>query len=88
MTKQVYSIWVEGYSITGSSAPAGFVADVEATSFREACIKFFTPDTRKHWGEFNPEKLTVWGCRLFNKPEGARKRFRSVEIEWDEGIAP
>jgi len=68
MTK--YNIWMEGYRITGGSAPATFVGEIEADSFSEACVKLCGNDPN-----FNKDNLTVWGCGLFDNEKRARRLF-------------
>lgn len=71
MTK--YNIWMEGLLITGmegTPSKAWCVAEVEASSFKEACIKYFKDDSN-----FNEEHLSVWGCRLYDNEQDARRLF-------------
>ena len=61
---------MEGYCITGGSAPATFVGEIEADSFSEACEKLCGSDPN-----FNKENLSVWGCRLYDGEALARRSF-------------
>jgi hypothetical protein len=80
-----YKIWIEGWSATGGSSDASFIGEVEAESFREACLtvryhdKFHYVPARgqllSKQKTFNAEGLTDWGCRLFDNEEDARKSF-------------
>lgn len=65
-----YEIWMEGYAVTGNTADATLCGTVEAETFAEACKKHFKGDK-----DFDPIKLNVWGCRLFDNETDARKAF-------------
>lgn len=74
-----FEIWSEGYLATGMEgipACARKLAEVDADSFREACDKVCSD---KSWqernGDYNAERLTVWGCRLFDNEADARELF-------------
>ena len=71
----VFEIYVEGHQATGSSSTAQLITTQEAPSFREACIRAHQRGAFKGYGEFNPEKLTLWGCRLFDNRTDAQKSF-------------
>jgi hypothetical protein len=68
--KKLYEVWEEGYIITGNSAPAHKRGEVEATSFQEACDILLKDNT-----DYNSERLTVWGCKLYDNEADARKSF-------------
>ena len=74
-----FEIWSEGYLATGMEGipeKARMLAEVEADSFQEACDKLCSdPDWQRRYGNYNPERLTVWGCRLFDNEADARKSF-------------
>lgn len=65
-----YEIWSEGYLATGNMSGAHFHGKQAGKSFREACEKFF-----KERVFFNKENLTIWGCRLYDNEQEARKNF-------------
>ena len=67
---KVYTIWIEGYQIQGGSCKASEVATIKANSFKEACKIHYKNDKL-----FNEEKLTVWGCELYDNEIDARKSF-------------
>lgn len=55
-------------------AGAEFLGTVEAETFQEACDKYAVenPD----WASsYDSERLTHWGCRLFDNEMDARKAF-------------
>jgi hypothetical protein len=69
-----FSVWLEGYEVTGNESNARFVGTVEADTFAEACAELMA---KPPWndGNFNREALTYWGCRLFDNEADARKTF-------------
>ena len=69
-----FNIWEEGYACTGESGTAQFLGSVYAETFKEACDKFVAkhPEYREY---YDPEKLAIWGCRLFDNESDARKCF-------------
>ena len=66
----IYEIWMEGYAAIGEYSGATFHGKIEAESFKDACIKKFQGNKY-----FNSEKLTYWGCGLFDNVIDARKNF-------------
>lgn len=74
-----FAIWSEGYLATGMEgipAPAIKLGDVEADTFKDACVKLCTqPGWQERNGNFDAERLAVWGCQLFDNEAGARKNF-------------
>ena len=71
-----YEIYTEGYRATGDSGPAYKLGEVEADSFREACIKLCAPkEFQERHGNFDPVSLTVWGCRLFDNLNDASASY-------------
>jgi len=69
-----YSIWSEGYRATGNSSGANFEGVGHGETFREACDDLARRD-QVFAKYYNPEKLTLWGCRLFDNESDARKSF-------------
>jgi len=72
-----YDIWQEGYAVTGNSSSAILLMEqVEADSFKDACIKYInTPKGKSMSSYFIEDRLTIWGCRLFSDESSARKSF-------------
>lgn len=70
----LFEIWSEGYVVTGNSAGAYYHGSIRAETFREACIKFAEQNSefKKY---FDSDKMTYWGCKLFNNGTDARKSF-------------
>lgn len=69
-----YEVWIEGYRANEEHSTAQLLAKVEATNFKEACIKAVKQST---WAEpyFNEDNLTVWGCKMFDNEADARRNF-------------
>jgi hypothetical protein len=70
---KVYEIWVEGYIVTGDYGFADKLGEVAGITFRDACVNFFR--LRDDSTYFEPDRLTYWGCRLFERESDARKSF-------------
>ncbi len=68
-----YTIWMEGFLITGGGAPAQFLGMYEANSFLEACKT--AVHVGNHTSDYNEERNTIWGCRLFDNEKDARRSF-------------
>lgn len=67
---KTFNVWVEGYSATGGGSQAWLKGLAQADNFEEACCIIFNDDPY-----FNKDKLSVWGCRLFDNESDARKSF-------------
>jgi hypothetical protein len=66
-----YEVWSEGYCCTGCEGKpvtATFEGSVKAESFEEACDILFK-------GRDDYVNGRIWGCRLFDNEEDARKGF-------------
>jgi hypothetical protein len=66
----LFQVWQEGFRATGESSPAIFHGEVEASTFRDACIAIFKGNST-----FEESTLTYWGCRLFDNETKARSSF-------------
>lgn len=72
----IFKLWSEGYAITGGHGSATYEGEVEAENLYEAKLTLL----RQRYGPKPlPQHLldnpTVWGCRLFDNEEDARKSF-------------
>lgn len=76
---QRFEVWLEGYWATGMEdfpAPARKLGEVEAETFRDACVAICSPpEWQEHNGDFDVKRLTVWNCRLFDNEADARRSF-------------
>jgi hypothetical protein len=71
---KTWTVWMEGYSATGESAGAHCVGTVEAETLPDAAEKLFA-DSKWAGYEFNRERMTYWGCKIFDNEADARKSF-------------
>lgn len=70
----IYDIWSEGFVATGQSSGAIHHGTAEGKTLKEACINL--ADQNKEFKEyFNEERMTYWGCKLFDNSVDARKSF-------------
>jgi hypothetical protein len=74
---KVFEIWSEGFRATGDIGTAHKHGEQEGEDFADACRKQFADDPPNDWGrsDFDPDRLTYWGCRLFDNEADARERF-------------
>ena len=73
---KVFQIWTEGFAATGEHGAAYKMGAAKAESFEEACqLVCGEAEFQKRHGTFDPESLSVWGCRLFDNEKDARKGF-------------
>lgn len=68
--KSDYEVWMGGYSATGEHSKAKFIGKVKAETFQKACDFHYIDNPA-----YDRDKLSVWGCRLFNNENDARKSF-------------
>ena len=66
----MYTVWVEGFAATGESGTHWCKGSVAADTFADACFILFRGDRY-----FDAERLTWWGCRLFDNASDAAKGF-------------
>jgi hypothetical protein len=75
----IHEVWIEGYLATGMEdipAKASLLGTVDAASFKDACDSLCSDkDWQLRNGTYDPENLTVWGCRLFDNYVDASKSF-------------
>lgn len=69
-----YSIWSEGFQTTGEHGRAVLHSIVLASSFQKAC-DHLAKKHREFAKYYDPNKLTYWGCRLYDNEEDAKKNF-------------
>lgn len=71
---RIYDIWSEGFSATGQSQEAQYWGSITASSFQEACDEF-AKGSLEFRSSYNSERLTHWGCKLFDNEKDARKNY-------------
>lgn len=69
-----YEIWREGYRATGEHGTAQCFGWYETETWLEAVEKLakLNPEFNNLW---NREKMTYWGCSLFENEKDARERY-------------
>lgn len=65
-----YNIWSEGFIVMEGRSGAHYHGKIKANSFKEACDNFFKNDSL-----YSPERMTYWGCKLFDNEQEARKSY-------------
>lgn len=83
-----FTIWAEGFVITGNRSDANLIGTYEADSFDDAvekyneeCIKKYGKPSAVRGGLLDGKTMkpidgwTIWGCRLFDNEQDARKSF-------------
>ena len=70
---KTFQIWSEGYQATGNSSEAIYHGSASGENFPEACDILFKGTTNEQY--YDRDKLTYWGCRLFDNEQEARRAF-------------
>ncbi len=71
-------IWVERYQMwpePSDRSGARFICSSEGLTFKDACKKANELGEFKEYGDFDPQRLSLWGCRLFDNESEARASF-------------
>lgn len=69
-----FEIWSEGFEVMEGRGLAMCHGKLTASSFKEACDKLAEIDKGFNL-YYSPEKMTYWGCRLFDNEMQARESF-------------
>lgn len=69
-----YAIWSEGFHVMEGRSGAILHGYAEGETFEDACKNLAEKDS-SFKGYFDPERLTYWGCRLFDNEVEARVSF-------------
>jgi len=64
----IYQVWREGYRLQEAHETAKKIGEINATSFQEACDLLLSEDP-----QYDRDRLSVWGCKLFTNEADARK---------------
>lgn len=75
MESKVYEIWCEGFVTMESRSGAQLLGIIRAESFKSAVIKFFNLHDKTVNDYFDEERMTFYGCKLFDNEADARKTF-------------
>lgn len=70
-----WDIWSEGYVISGNESQADFFGTFPGDTFNDAVMAFKHSTSGRDADLINVEKMTYWGCRLFDNEIDARKSF-------------
>lgn len=70
----LFEVWSEGYAISGARSGAILHGTAEGRSFPEACLQL-ARDHRSFAHHFDPDRMTYWGCKLFDNEADARRSF-------------
>ncbi len=69
-----YEIWSGGWSaqeLEGSVAGPTFHGKCLGVNFKDACVNF-CEESDSFFSNFNSDRMTYWGCRLFASEKSAR----------------
>lgn len=69
-----FDIWCEGYVATGQSSGAMLLGHAKGEDLKQACINFAKQD-KEFAGYFSEDRMTYWGCRIFDNGSDARRSF-------------
>lgn len=72
---KTFEVWAEGYRATGDREFHRLMGKVEAETFKEACDIVFSKGDKYFRECYNPERLSHWGCRLFDNANDAAEAF-------------
>lgn len=67
-----FSVWIEGYQGSGDRQLAHLLGAAEAETFADAA-KAVIEEQKMNDEHWSPDKLSYWGCRLFDNESDARK---------------
>jgi hypothetical protein len=69
-------LWLEGFSATGESSGAVMLGNYEAKNFDDAVIQYMKENKSEvNWDGSGKKEHNIWGCRIFDNEEDARKSF-------------
>lgn len=69
-----YTIWSEGFCVMEGHSKAILHGEAEGNSFKEACMNYAKTDKEFEF-YFDPDRMTYWGCKLFDNEIEARRSF-------------
>ena len=74
---QVFQIWIEGFAATGDRGYAQKVGTGIGETFKDAVLDWASKQRHleRDWGRLDEERLSLWGCRLFDNEVDARRSF-------------
>lgn len=69
-----YEIWSEGFVVMEGRGVAILHGYATGNDFKEACINY-SKTNKEFEFYFDPERMTYWGCGLFDNETDARRNF-------------
>lgn len=69
-----YEIWSEGFVVMEGYGKAHLHGYTKGNTFKEACINYAKTDKEFEF-YFDSERMTYWGCKLFDNEADARVNF-------------
>ena len=69
-----YEIWSEGFVVMEGHCKAHLHGYAKGNTFKEACINYAKTDKEFEF-YFDSERMTYWGCKLFDNEADARVNF-------------
>ena len=69
-----YEIWSEGFVVMEGYSKAHLHGYAKGNTFKEACINYAKTDKEFEF-YFDSERMTYWGCKLFDNEADARVNF-------------
>lgn len=69
---KLFEIWMEGFSVDGTTEPAQKLGEYSADSF-DAAVALYREDNPKVKIRFLPDGYKIWRCRLFDNEKQARE---------------
>lgn len=69
-----FDVWSEGHAATGGGGPAMHWGSGMAHSLTQMC-EFVAQCNPTFAAHFDSERMTWWGCKLFDNEADARKAF-------------
>ena len=69
-----FEIWAEGFVDNGGRAGATMLGKANGKTFKDACKNRAERDAEFN-RYFDEDRMTYWGCRLFDNEVDARKSF-------------
>ncbi len=74
MNRELYEIWSEGFVTSFEHGGATFHGTEFGVSFKDACQNLANKDP-EFKRNFNSDRMTFWGCNLFDNESDARSYF-------------
>lgn len=71
-----FAIWSEGYQANGDSGTATYHGEAQGSDFKDAVKNYVASGADPEFNRYvNLERMTHWGCRLFDNFQDAEASF-------------